>query len=297
MTKGYQIEDIKEKLLGVLGNSKTGASGLEISKKLNINRITMTKYLKVFAAEGLLKQKNIGNVNLWFIEDGTEKYNFPEDYFKIKTKYFEFLSKMQENLVYNLIRNCYHSGAEPMKIISEIISPGIEELQSNYNQGKIGKSELNFLEKIISNSIQIINLENVEINQKKNVIIVSADYQSSLLAEAASASFHADGWQIFHLGDISSAIDVLFDLDLQKFVTKIWKSKIGIMIVVVFSSTEDGLKFFAESVNSIKAKFRRNFYLALCGNIPQNTEIKADLMGENLETTLQWCQTTFESST
>tara|TARA_B100001245_G_scaffold107351_1_gene78339 strand:+ start:124 stop:1017 length:894 start_codon:yes stop_codon:yes gene_type:complete len=297
MTKGYQIEDIKEKLLGVLGNSKTGASGLEISKKLNINRITMTKYLKVFAAEGLLKQKNIGNVNLWFIEDGTEKYNFPEDYFKIKTKYFEFLSKMQENLVYNLIRNCYHSGAEPMKIISEIISPGIEELQSNYNQGKIGKSELNFLEKIISNSIQIINLENVEINQKKNVIIVSADYQSSLLAEAASASFHADGWQIFHLGDMSSAIDVLFDLDLQKFVTKIWKSKIGIMIVVVFSSTEDGLKFFAESVNSIKAKFRRNFYLALCGNIPQNTEIKADLMGENLETTLQWCQTTFESST
>ena len=203
MTKGYQIEDIKEKLLGVLGNSKTGASGLEISKKLNINRITMTKYLKVFAAEGLLKQKNIGNVNLWFIEDGTEKYNFPEDYFKIKTKYFEFLSKMQENLVYNLIRNCYHSGAEPMKIISEIISPGIEELQSNYNQGKIGKSELNFLEKIISNSIQIINLENVEINQKKNVIIVSADYQSSLLAEAASASFHTDGWQIFHLGDMS----------------------------------------------------------------------------------------------
>ena len=297
MTKGYQIEDIKEKLLGVLCNSKTGASGLEISKKLNINRITMTKYLKVFAAEGLLKQKNIGNVNLWFIEDGTEKYNFPEDYFKIKTKYFEFLSKMQENLVYNLIRNCYHSGAEPMKIISEIISPGIEELQSNYNQGKIGKSELNFLEKIISNSIQIINLENVEINQKKNVIIVSADYQSSLLAEAASASFHTDGWQIFHLGDMSSAIDVLFDLDLQKFVTKIWKSKIGIMIVVVFSSTEDGLKFFAESVNSIKAKFRRNFYLALCGNIPQNTEIKADLMGENLETTLQWCQTTFESST
>jgi len=297
MRREYQIEDIKEKLLELLHNSKTGVSGLEISERLNINRVTMTKYLKVFAAEGLLKQKNLGNVNLWFIEDGTEKYNFPDDYFKIKTKYFELLSGMQENLVYNLIRNCYHSGAQPTKIISEIISPGIEAVQNNYNQGKIGKSELNFLEKIISNSIQIINLENIETNPKKNVIIVSADYQSSLLAEAASASFHTDGWQIFHLGDMSSAIDVLFDLDLQKFVTKIWKSKIGIMIVVVFSSTEDGLKFFAESVNSIKAKFRRNFYLALCGNIPQNTEIKADLMGENLETTLQWCQTTFESST
>ena len=296
MTRGYQIEYIKEKLLEVLHNSKTGVSGLEISERLNINRVTMTKYLKVFAAEGLLKQKNIGNVNLWFIEDGTETYHFPEDYFKIKTKYFEFLSGMQENLVYNLIRNCYHSGAQPTKIISEIISPGIEAVQNNYNQGKIGKSELNFLEKIISNSIQIINLENIEINPKKNVIVISADYQSSLLAEAASASFHTDGWQVFSLGDMSSAIDVLFDLDLQKFVAKIWKSRIGIMIIVVFSSTEDGLKFFAESVNSIKSKFRRNLYLALCGDIKKNTVIKADLMGENLETTLQWSQTTFESS-
>ena len=296
MTRGYQIEDVKERLLELLHNSKTGVSGLEISERLNINRVTMTKYLKVFAAEVLLKQKNLGNVNLWFVEDGTEKYNFPDDYFKIKTKYFELLSGMQENLVYSLIRNCYHSGAQPTKIISEIISPGIEAVQNNYNQGKIGKSELNFLEKIISNSIQIINLENIEINPKKNVIVISADYQSSLLAEAASASFHTDGWHVFPLGDMSSAIDVLFDLDLQKFVAKIWKSRIGIMIIVVFSSTEDGLKFFAESVNSIKSKFRRNLYLALCGNIKKNSVIKADLMGENLETTLQWSQTTFESS-
>jgi len=68
------------------------------------------------------------------------------------------------------------------------------------------------------------------------------------------------------------------------------------MIIVVFSSTEDGLKFFAEFGNSIKSKFRRNPYLALCGDIKKNTVIKADLMGENLETTLQWSQTTFESS-
>ena len=83
MVRGYQIDDIKGKLVDVLRDSKTGLSGLEISERLGINRLTMTKYLKVFAAEGLLKQKNIGNVNLWFIEDGTEQYHFPEDLFKI----------------------------------------------------------------------------------------------------------------------------------------------------------------------------------------------------------------------
>ena len=76
MTRGYQTEDIKEKLVDLLGNSKTGLSGLEISERLSINRITTTKYLNIFAAEGLIKQKNIGNVNLWFIEAGTEKFRF-----------------------------------------------------------------------------------------------------------------------------------------------------------------------------------------------------------------------------
>ena len=296
MVRGYQTDDIKGKIVDILRNSKTGISGLEISERLGINRLTMTKYLKVFAAEGLLKQKNIGNVNLWFIEYGTEQYHIPEDLFKIKTKYVEYLTARKENLVYNLVRNCFHSVDQPIKIITEIIVPGIESVHNLFDQGKIGKSELNLLEKIISNSIQIINLESVESDPKKNVMVISADYQNVLLSEAASASFHTGGWQVYTLGDMSTAIDVLFDLDLQKLLTKIWKSRMGIMIIVVFSSTEEGLKFFAESVNSIKSKFRRNLHLVLCGKVEKNTKIKADLKTQDIETVLQWSQTTFESS-
>ena len=296
MVRGYQTDDIKGKIVDILRNSKTGISGLEISERLGINRLTMAKYLKVFAAEGLLKQKNIGNVNLWFIEYGTEQYHIPEDLFKIKTKYLEYLTTRKENLVYNLVRNCFHSVDQPIKIITEIIIPGIESVHNLFDQGKIGKSELNLLEKIISNSIQIINLESVESDPKKNVIVVSADYQSTLLSEAACTCFHTDAWQVYSLGDMSTAIDVLFDLDLQKLLTKIWKSRMGIMIIVVFSSTEEGLKFFAEAVNSIEGKFRRNLHLALCGKVEKNTKIKADLKTQDIETVLQWSQTTFESS-
>ena len=297
MVRGYQTEEIKEKLVNLLGNSKTGLSGLEISERLNINRITVTKYLNVFAAEGLIKQKNIGNVNLWFIEAGTEKFRFPDDFFRVKTKYLEYLTARKEKLAYNLVRNSFHSTTQPMKIITEIIVPAIQSVHSIFDEGKIGKTELNFLEKIISNSIQIINLENFETDPKKNVIVISADYQSTLFSEAASASFHSGGWQVYSLGDMSSSIDVLFDLDFQKFLTKVWKSGSGIMVIVVFSSTEDGMKFFAESINSIKLKSRKNLYLTICGKVEKNTEIEADLIDENLETVLQWSQTTFESST
>ncbi|MGI0089947.1 MAG: helix-turn-helix domain-containing protein, partial [Nitrosopumilaceae archaeon] len=79
MGRSYQTEKIKEKLIDVLRDSKTGLSGIEIAERLGINRITMTKYLNVLAAEGLVKQKNVGSVNLWFMEEGVEQLHFPAD--------------------------------------------------------------------------------------------------------------------------------------------------------------------------------------------------------------------------
>ena len=296
MARGYQTEEIKEKLVDLLSNSKTGLSGLEISERLEINRITTTKYLNIFAAEGLIKQQNIGNVNLWFIEDGTEQFHFPEDFFKVITKYIEYLIARKEQQVYNLVRNSFHSTTQPVKIITEIIIPAIESIYDIFDQGKIGKSALNLLEKTISNSIQIIKLENFDIDTKKNIILISADHQSILVSDAASASFHADGWQVYSLGDMSSSIDVLFDLDLQKLLTKVWKPGVGMMVIVVFSSTPESMKFFAESVNSIKTKSRKNLYLVVCGDMKKNAGIKANLIEEDIEAILQWSQTTFESS-
>jgi len=296
MAKGYQTQDLKQKLVEVLSNSKTGLSGVEISEKLGINRVTMTKYLNIFATEGMLRQKNIGNVNLWFIEEGTEQFEFPDDYFHVKTKYLELLTSINEQKVYNLIRNCIHSNANTTKLMTEVILPAIESIQELFEQGKISKSEEKLLGQIISSSIQMLNLITTEINPRKNVIIISADSKSALIAESASASFHSEGWNVSSLGDMSDAIDVIFDLDLQQFLGKVWTKKNGVMVIVIFSETDEGLKFFSQAVNSVKGKFGKNLNLVLCSKIKKNTLAKADLIADNLETVLQWSETTFERS-
>ena len=295
MARGYETVEIKQKLVDLLRNSKTGFSGVEISEKLGINRVTMTKYLNVFAAEGLIGQKDIGNVNLWFIEEGTEQFRFPDDYFKVKNTFLENLVEGSEQQVFRLIRNCNHSNAQTSKIMTDIIIPAVESVQELFRQGKIGKSEEKHLNKIISNSIQILNLTPTEIIPEKNAIVLSTDSKNALHAEAASASFHSEGWQVSSLGDMSDAIDVLLDLDLEKLLGKIWKQKTGIMLIVVFSETQEGLKFFSEAVNSVKGKVGKNLYLVLCTKIKTPTA-KADLVAENLETALQWSQTIFERS-
>ncbi|PIW35512.1 MAG: transcriptional regulator [Nitrosopumilales archaeon CG15_BIG_FIL_POST_REV_8_21_14_020_33_23] len=296
MGKGYESTEIRQKLIDLLDDSKTGMSGVEISKKLGVNRTTMTKYLKVFAAEGFLRQNNIGNITLWFLESGQEAYSFPDDYFKVAPQYLEKLVKGQETQIYSLIKNCLNSGASVPKLVTEVIIPSIDSIQKLYDDGKIGNTEEKLLQNIISKSLQIFNQISIDSNPKNNIIVISADAHSSLLSEAASASLHSDGWKVFHLGDMSSAINVLFDLDLQKLMGKIWKQKSGIMIILVFSNTEEGLHFFAESVNSIKEKLGKRVRLALCGKVGKKTKIQSDLISEKFEDVLQWSKTVSESS-
>ena len=296
MGRGYRIDELKQKLIEVLQDSKMGMSGIEISEKLNVSRITMTKYLKVLAAEGFLRQKIIGNTNLWFLELGQETFIFPNDYFKVESHYLDYLIKGSESQVFSLIKNCIHSDASVYKLIIEVIIPAINSIQALYDEGKIGNSEVKFLGNVISKSLQIFNQITVESNLKKKIIVLSGDPESTLLSEAASASFHSTEWTVFHLGDMSSAINVLFDLDFQKLVSKIWKQKSGILIVLVFSKTKERLNFFADSISTLKEKMGKQMSLVLCGKIEKKTKLDCDLQTEKFEDVINWSETVYENS-
>jgi len=289
--KGYSSEQIRQKLILILDGTVSGMSGVEISEKMDISRITMTKYLRVFAAEGLLRQKNVGNVNLWFLEPGQEFFTFPDDYFKISSRYIEYLIMGDESRVYSLIRNCLHSGGLANRLILEVIFPSIEYVEKLYDDAKIGTSEKHFLETIISKSLQIFNHIQVVSDPKKNVVVIASGAKSRLNSESASAAYHSDGWNVSHLGDMSSAINVLFDLDLQKLIGKIWKQKPGILVITVFAKTTEDLIFFADSINSVKEKYGKSMKLVLCGKISKKSKIKSDLASEKIRDVLQWSQT------
>ena len=130
MARGYDETDVKFRLIKILHSSKSGISGVEISEKLGINRVTMSKYLSKFAAEGTITQKNIGNLNLWFVDDDIEQLNFPEDYFIVQEKFLSNVIDCTEKTTYNLIKNCINSKAKMDKIITEIILPSIYSINN-----------------------------------------------------------------------------------------------------------------------------------------------------------------------
>ena len=296
MARGYDETEVKFRLIKLLHSSKSGISGVEISEKLGINRVTMSKYLNKFAAEGTITQKNIGNLNLWFVDEDIEQLNFPDDYFLVQEKFLSHVIDCNERHVNNLIKNCINSKAKMDKIITEIIIPTIPHIQKLFDDGKIGKSEEQLMTGIISNSLQMITYHSGHSDSGKNVIILSADFESILSSESAAAAFRSQNWNVFSIGDISSSIDVLFDLELRKLLSKTWKSKDGVMIVLVFSQTEEGLKFISDSFYSVKEKSENNLFIVLSGKTGKKVKIKGDLSASKLEDILQWSNTKYENS-
>jgi len=295
MARGYDETEVKFRLIKLLHSSKSGISGVEISEKLKINRITMSKYLNKFAAEGTITQQSIGNLNLWFVDDDIEQLNFPDDYFLAQEKFASHVIDCTEKPAYNLIKNCINSKAKMDKIVTEIILPTIPQVQKLFDDGKIGKSEEQLMTGIISNSVQMITHHSSHSESGKNIIILSADSESSLISESAGAAFRSQNWNVFSIGDMSSSIDVLFDLELRKLLSKTWKSKEGVMIILVFSQTEEGLKFISDSFYSVKEKSENNLFIVLSGKTGKKVKIKGDLSSPKLEDILQWSNTKYEN--
>lgn len=296
MPRGYQTDKLKVQIVDLLRQSKTGLSGVEISKKIGINRVTMAKYLGVFAAEGLINQKNTGNITIWFVDDDIEQFSFPDDYFVVQKKYLDLLTTFSQKPTLRLIRNCMNSEAVILRMLIDVITPAVHAVNDLFDAGKIGTAEENLLRSMISESVKALDAGPHLAVPEKNVIIMSADADSHLISDAALALYRSKNWTVFPLGNMASTADVLFDLDLQKLLSKIWKNKTGVMLVAVFSNSEQNLNFFAESLNTVKKKHRRLFSV-LCGPVSQKATLDADLVTSDLGALIQWSETVSESHT
>jgi response regulator of citrate/malate metabolism len=59
MHYGYSFEEVKQKVFSALSENYAGLSGIELASKTKINRMTLTKYLNLMLAQGLIRKKKL----------------------------------------------------------------------------------------------------------------------------------------------------------------------------------------------------------------------------------------------
>ncbi|MDI1495145.1 MAG: transcriptional regulator [Cenarchaeum symbiont of Oopsacas minuta] len=287
---------IRHKIVDNLGQSKVGLSSLEISKAVGMNRVTLSKYLGILYAEGVIGQKHVGNAIVWFVHEGTDLFSFPDDYDIVTKKYLDLLLDNSAETAHHMIRNCLHMGATTEKIMSEVILPASEYVMRTYEEGNIGSAELHLLQNALRDSIRFASNDNTIVNADKNTVLIATDALGSILCGAAASVLRNGGWTVSHVGDMSKSANSMLDLDLHKLLRRVWPKKRGIMIVAIFSRTGEGLGLFSEAAEAVTIKLKtKKIRLLLFGSDSADASARVDLATTNFMHAMQWFQTSYET--
>lgn len=298
MSRGYSLEEIKRKVIDVLKDTSSGLSGVEIAEKIGVSRVTVTKYLNVLEAIGLIKKKQAGPVNVWYLAQGVTEFELPIDILDVQQLFMNALFNHAEDEARRILLNVIHSDIEPIRLLTDVMTPTLNTAGELYSRGKITVTENTFMTNLISELIDLIKFNAKREDMKPNAyaIFMSAQGETHVIEpKMMSVAFYLKGWNSYFLGNVASEMDLLFDIDLLKFLNKIWKTKRGLMVMGISVMQKEHLMGTGEIIKSIKSKLGKNIFALVEGKAVSAEEEVADDTGidyyaKNLSSAIEWAE-------
>lgn len=301
MYRRYTLDEIKRKIIDVLHSAGgTGLSGIELADKMGVNRVTMTKYLDVMHAMGLLKKRKIGNVNVWYVEIGVGDIEFPINYIQVQQKLINSILAGDEDQARRILVNVLNSNIDHVRVMTDVILPAVNTISELYSRGRLNKTERTFLLSLMMELIDLVKftLRPTEHKANAHVICVASSQNRIHLAKSAAVAFLARGWDSSYIGDIEEQIDPFFDIDFQRYVSRLWDNKRGLMLVCIFSSGEGSLRFLLSTSKAMKGRLKGQ--LRITANTTQELQPMAgedaDYVAKDLLSLIEWAEREYNNN-
>ncbi|MDQ4016855.1 MAG: winged helix-turn-helix domain-containing protein [Thermoproteota archaeon] len=298
MYRRYTLDEIKRRIVDVLQSAGgTGLSGVELADRIGINRMTITKYLDVMHAMGLLKKKKIGNVNIWFVQIGVGDIEFPINYVQVQQKLISSILAGDEDIARRILLSVMNSNVDQVKVMTDVIVPAVNTISELYNRGKLNKTERTFLLSLMMELIDLVKFNVRPGEQKPNahVICVAGSEDRSHMAKSAAVALLARGWDSSYIGDVGEQIDPFFDIDFQRYLLRLWSNKHGLMLICVFSSGEGSLRFLSSTAKQMKGRVRGELRITTVTTPQLQTvaEESSDYVAKDLLALVEWAEREF----
>jgi methanogenic corrinoid protein MtbC1 len=298
MYRRYTLDEIKRRIIDVLQSAGgTGLSGVELADRIGINRMTITKYLDVMHAMGLLKKKKIGNVNIWFVQIGVGDIEFPINYVQVQQKLISSILAGDEDIARRILLSVMNSNVDQVKVMTDVIVPAVNTISELYSRGKLNKTERTFLSSLMMELIDLVKFNVRPGEQKPNahVICVAGSEDRSHMAKSAAVALLARGWDSSYIGDVGEQIDPFFDIDFQRYLLRLWSNKHGLMLVCIFSSGEGSLRFLSSTAKQMKGRVRGELRITTVTTpeLRPVAEESSDYVAEDLLALVEWAEREF----
>ena len=302
MYRRYTFDEIKRKTIDILhGAGGTGLSGIELADRMGVNRMTMTKYLDVMHAIGLLKKKKIGNVNVWFVEIGVGDIGFPVNYIQVQQNLINAVLAGYEDQARRILINVLNSNIDQVRVMTDVIMPAVNTIGELYSRGRLNKTERTFLLSLMLELIDLVKFTVRPATEHKanaHVLCVASSQNRIHLAKSAAVAFLARGWNSSYIGDVEEHIDPFFDIDFQRYVSRLWDNKRGLMLLCIFSSGEGSLRFLLSTAKAMKGRLKGELRITAVTTqeLQQVAEEGADYLAKDLLSLVEWAEREYNKS-
>jgi len=245
----YTLDEVKRKIIISLKNER-GLSGVELAKRTGINRVTLSKYLKILESMGLIKSKSIGLSNLWYLDKNLEEVTHAKDILDMRNLYLESLINLKEPKA--LLLNALSSNIDVINIIEEIIIPSINTIYELSKRGNITNSEVMIINNIVLDMLAFLKSNAKNTNTDLKAIIINPSLEKSIIgSKILDVIFYNKGIKTYFIGQILES-DPLFDIDLNRFVRKIWSGENALLLGIYTTKME-----YIQVINSIIEDIRK----------------------------------------
>lgn len=265
MYRRYSFEEIKKKIFSILEYQKTGMSGIELAHETGINRMTITKYLNLLHSIGLIRKKKIGTVNIWFLETGVNYLGSSINYLNLQQRFMNSVLSSNDELSTKVILNALNSGADTLKLLTDVFVPTINTINELYSRGRLNRAEKISFQGVIIEILDFVKYS-VYVGEKRpdiSALVVSGSEDTIIHAKLIALSLRLMKCDTQYLGGVEGEIDPFFDIDFQRYVIRLWEHKNGLHIVCVCSSHEGSLRFLYTAALELRNKLTARFILCL----------------------------------
>ncbi len=301
MYRRYTLDEVKRKIIDILqGAGGMGLSGIELADKTGINRMTITKYLDVMNAMGLLKKKKMGPVNVWVLESGVGDIEFPINYVQVQQKLIAALLAGEEEQSRKILVSVLNSDVDQVRVLTDVIIPASNTVAELYSRGRLDKTERAFLTSLMMELVDLakFNARPVEQKANANAIFVAGSEDKVFLTKCASVAFQILGWDAIYIGNVEQQIDPFFDIDFQRHISRVWGERRGLMIVCIFSSGEGALKFLSSTSRAMKGRVKGELRIAVSATpeLQQAAEESSDFVARDLPSLAEWSERQYNAT-
>ncbi len=254
MYKRYNLSDIQKEVIKLLQDNNP-MSSTEISKKIGINRITISKYLDILYFQKIINKKKIGSVNFWYLEPGIINFDLRNgNYIDLQQKLIISLINGEKEISENIILSIINKRVNLKKIILDICFPVLNTLFELHNRGKIGKTEKIHLMTNLIESINLLKNCNIinEHSGKRDslLVIVSGDDDSIPICNMINIYAKKIRLNSTIIGNIEKYIDLL------RYINQLFNTNKEKLYVCIISHNEMSIKFLYSTLSGSELKER-----------------------------------------